>query len=701
MNLPAETIIMKQCLTIIIAISLILCIGCGNAARNKAMGPAPAQQVVADLSRRCALLAKDKSIRLAVQPFTPTQPQFTAEAGCGFGAYFTEGLIGALGANPEKIRLFERSRLDAITKENALSLTGLLSQDEARKIGELAPIDYILTGTFTKLASFVEVNGRILDVVSGEIKVSFSQRLELTPDIASLFPAHGALSGSDRRVTTPEEGKDETPASSACPPQVALLDSLLDNLTTKEKIDKCVVTALTVPFVTPCGDIHGKVLRHFTRYKIFDAAYKRFLIATLKSMDKPENANYEYGSMIFDIFKYFQADSVIDKEEWEAGIAILERSSRLHDAVVSSMFVWHRPEAEMAVQYKRIDELFSLVKQQKFGLPVALTYDEAFSSIVSALKGWGNAPDNRLAIYCLSKHADGLSDKGRLRTYEKVEALYRSVTDRFQTIREKRQVIELICNNFNAMAPSEGVAEKMLGMGKVLVDLIQSSGAPDSIRNAAADHMKYYAATCGKQLAASLHVNKSLIITDDDILFCIANDIPAGDIVPSIDTLMQRLGSEDIRVQMAAAKYLDAMGSKAARAEGKVLKTLRRAERSPQSGSTNLRWSLINVLGNIKTKNPEALDVLIKALADNDYEVPDHAMKALAKIGRPAIGPLKDSYGPAEDFVKIRIVKTLAIMGKEAASEIPFLRTQLRRAENHDVHDEIEDAVEKLEQASR
>jgi TolB-like protein len=691
---------MKQYMTIGTAIGLILCIGCGNAVRKSA-SPSPARLVVSDLALRCASLAKDKSIRLAVLPFTPTQAQFAAEAGCGFGAYFTEGLIGALGAVPEKIRLFERSRLDAITRENALSLSGLISQDEARKIGELAPIDYILTGTFTKLASFVEVNGRILDVVTGEIKTTFSQRLEITPDIGSLFPAQAVKTGSDRGAATPEEGKDATSPPSACPPQVALLDSLLDNLTTKEKIDNCVATALTVPFVMPCGAVHGKVLHHFTRYKIFDNSYKHFLIATLKSLDKLENDRYEYGSVVFDVFKYFQADSVIDNEEWEAGVALLERSSRLHDAVLSCMFVPRRPEAEMAVQYRRIDALFALARQKKFGLPVALTYDEAFLSIVSALRASGNTSDNRLMMYCLSKHMDGLSDKGRLKTYEKLESLYRSVTDRFQTIREKRQVIELICNNFNAMAPSESVVEKMLGMGKVLDDLIESSRAPDSIRNAAADHLKYFSATCGKQLAASLQVNKTITITDEDILFCIANDIPAANIVPSIDTLVQRLGSDEIRVQMAAAKYLDAMGSNAARAENKVLKTLRRAEHSSQSGSTNLRWSLINILGNIKTKSPEALDVLIKALADNDYEIPDHAMKALAKIGRLAMGPLKDSYGSAEDFVKIRIVKTLAIMGKEAASEVPFLRTQLRTAQNHAVHDEIEDAIEKLERALR
>jgi hypothetical protein len=30
-----------------------------------------------------------------------------------------------------------------------------------------------------------------------------------------------------------------------------------------------------------------------------------------------------------------------------------------------------------------------------------------------------------------------------------------------------------------------------------------------------------------------------------------------------------------------------------------------------------------------------------------------------------------NAFGPAEDYVKIRIVKTLAIMGKDAASEDP------------------------------
>ena len=213
-----------SCTTMVLALSLILGINLGITAKNKTPDPTAARKVGADMALRCAALAKDRAIRLAVLPFTPTQAQFSAEAGCGFGAYFTEGLIGALGAHPEKIRLFERSRLDAITKENALSLSGLISREEAKKIGELAPIDYILTGTFTKLTSYIEVDGRILDVVSGEIKAAFSQRIEVTPDIRSLFPLPAASApAGDRGAIAPDEGKNQAPPPSACPPGVALL----------------------------------------------------------------------------------------------------------------------------------------------------------------------------------------------------------------------------------------------------------------------------------------------------------------------------------------------------------------------------------------------------------------------------------------------------------------------------------------------
>jgi len=104
-------------LTITMTIGLILCIGCGNAARKSAspapgtagcFGPGPAtahrwQRTSPSALPSCLSLQRKRSL--------------LSRQGCGFGAYFNRRLIAARERFPERIRLFERSRLDAITRE--------------------------------------------------------------------------------------------------------------------------------------------------------------------------------------------------------------------------------------------------------------------------------------------------------------------------------------------------------------------------------------------------------------------------------------------------------------------------------------------------------------------------------------------------------------------------------------------------------
>jgi len=49
-----------------------------------------------------------------------------------------------------------RTRLDAILKEQQLILTDLMKPAAALKIGELVPIDALLSGTYTKLKSYID-----------------------------------------------------------------------------------------------------------------------------------------------------------------------------------------------------------------------------------------------------------------------------------------------------------------------------------------------------------------------------------------------------------------------------------------------------------------------------------------------------------------------------------------------------------------
>ena len=87
-------------------------------------------------------------IRLAVVPFTSSVESNDAKN--TFGEYLTETIIGKISENSSQFKVFERSRLDAIFKENELMLSGMMKPSEAIRIGELLPIDALFSGTYTK-----------------------------------------------------------------------------------------------------------------------------------------------------------------------------------------------------------------------------------------------------------------------------------------------------------------------------------------------------------------------------------------------------------------------------------------------------------------------------------------------------------------------------------------------------------------------
>ena len=137
---------------------------------------------------------------LAVVPFTATAS--SAQQSKAFGEYLTETIIGSISGHPEKLKLFERTRMDAILKEHEFILTDLMKPAAALKIGQLAPIDALLSGTYTKLKSYIEVSARIIDVSSGEITMSYVGRIKMNKNLSALFlPATNT--NSTNTTTTP------------------------------------------------------------------------------------------------------------------------------------------------------------------------------------------------------------------------------------------------------------------------------------------------------------------------------------------------------------------------------------------------------------------------------------------------------------------------------------------------------------------
>jgi len=53
----------------------------------------------------------------------------------------------------------------------------------------LLPIDALFSGTYTRLKSYIDVTGRLIDVASGEVLMSYTGRIRLAPN---LYPWNAA-----------------------------------------------------------------------------------------------------------------------------------------------------------------------------------------------------------------------------------------------------------------------------------------------------------------------------------------------------------------------------------------------------------------------------------------------------------------------------------------------------------------------------
>ena len=82
--------------------------------------------------------------------------------------YITDALTEAM-FNTGKIKIIERSNLEAILAEQKFQSSGLVNEETAKSIGMLAGVDFVCYGTLKDLGEGFTVNARVVDVETGEI----------------------------------------------------------------------------------------------------------------------------------------------------------------------------------------------------------------------------------------------------------------------------------------------------------------------------------------------------------------------------------------------------------------------------------------------------------------------------------------------------------------------------------------------------
>lgn len=632
-------------------------------------------------------------MRLAVVPFAATTS--STQASPQFGEYLTETVIGLLGNHPEKVKLFERTRLDAILKEHEFILTDFMKPAAALKIGQLAPIDALLSGTYTKLKSYTDVSARLIDVASGEVLVSYNGRIKMNKNLAALFPAAGATTAV---ITAPAQGQSNpspivaspgtaTPAKSKeelCKEKVAEFQVRLHDLSTKEKIDAVAEDAMKTPFDNLCGQLHYHLMYAFTRYSIDHAPYKQFLLQTLDTIRFPAGDERSY-----EIIRFITADKKVDNAEWAAS---LHAVSRVGNYSISNYlnYLLAKPETETSLANSRIAEYFTLAAAEKIGLPRPVSFETCFFEMMEGLKS--NTGLGR-HVYSTYNSRLRLDEKSMPTVFSELRSLYKAETN--PTL--KTEVLGWLCDFINKNDYPKA-HEQLYDLAWEYNLTLNESRNEEIRREFPPSDLKILASRCSQKFAAYVNQTPYPSQQEDRINFCVRNGIAVPGVIPTLDEAQKILAGNNLDEQLRVMKLLVQMDDRPARIETTVIALFDRRSLEDRGKMDQVQTLAITVLGHCRTANPKAIAHMISVLPHygNDTEA---AKVALVQIGKPAVGPLAarlDKTTDQDGGLQYQLITLLGEIGADAAPAEKSIRRVLGITRNSDVKYAAEAALQAI-----
>ncbi|HEY6324252.1 MAG TPA: FlgO family outer membrane protein [Thermoanaerobaculia bacterium] len=155
----------------------LLCIHAERAAAQVALS-----QGIKDLAADIlAKVTRQQKHRVAVLPFREINGRKTI-----LDSHLSETLLTELFA-AGTLEVVERSLLDKALAEVKLGQTGLIDSATARRVGKVAGVDAIVTGTITELRTSIVVNCRLFDAQTGVVFSAAQTRILKDADVMTLL----------------------------------------------------------------------------------------------------------------------------------------------------------------------------------------------------------------------------------------------------------------------------------------------------------------------------------------------------------------------------------------------------------------------------------------------------------------------------------------------------------------------------------
>ena len=159
-------------------VTLIFFFVSGGAAVALAQDMRPASAALAQK------IATARSKKVAVVDFTDLQGNVTQ-----LGRFIAEELSIALAGDAKDFEVIDRSSIRVILQEHKLASEGLIDPTTARKLGQIAGVDTLITGTITPLGDSVHVGLKALNTETARVLAGFSVEIPRTRAINDLLGA--------------------------------------------------------------------------------------------------------------------------------------------------------------------------------------------------------------------------------------------------------------------------------------------------------------------------------------------------------------------------------------------------------------------------------------------------------------------------------------------------------------------------------
>jgi TolB-like protein len=118
---------------------------------------------------------------VAVVDFTDLQGGATE-----LGRFLAEEISVAMASGDRPLEVVDRTHLKVLVQENKLSATGLIDPATAKKLGQIAGVDAIVTGTLTPFGDTVRLTLKVLDTSTARIVAATTAEIPKTKAIEEL-----------------------------------------------------------------------------------------------------------------------------------------------------------------------------------------------------------------------------------------------------------------------------------------------------------------------------------------------------------------------------------------------------------------------------------------------------------------------------------------------------------------------------------